>query len=86
MNGLTDERPTSNAQRSTSNERTKEKRRTVQKTNVQHPTPNVQHRMKGQNVKKQAYDLEERLLEYSVRIIKVLEQIPQTRTGNHITG
>jgi four helix bundle protein len=33
---------------------------------------------------KQKYDLEERLLEYSVRIIKVVEQIPNTRTGIHV--
>jgi hypothetical protein len=54
--------------------------------NAQHPTSNVQHRMKGQKVKKPAYDLEERLLEYSVRIIKIVEQLPKTRTGNHIAG
>ncbi len=42
--------------------------------------------MKGQKVKKPAYDLEERLLEYSVRIIKIVEQLPKTRTGNHIAG
>jgi len=35
---------------------------------------------------KQAYDLEERLLEYSVRIIKVVEQLPNTRVGNHVAG
>jgi len=32
------------------------------------------------------YDLEERLLEYSVRIIKIVEQLPNTRTGNHVAG
>ncbi len=32
------------------------------------------------------YDLEERLLEYSVRIIKIVEMLPNTRTGNHIAG
>ncbi len=32
------------------------------------------------------YDLEERLLEYSVRIIRVVEQLPNTRVGNHIAG
>ncbi len=42
--------------------------------------------MKGQKVKKPAYDLEERLLEYSFRIIKIVEQLPKTRTGNHIAG
>ena len=33
---------------------------------------------------KQTYDLEERLLEYSVRIIKIVEQLPKTRAGNHV--
>jgi len=37
-------------------------------------------------MKKQTYDLEERLLEYSVRIIKTVEQLPNTKTGNHIAG
>jgi four helix bundle protein len=32
------------------------------------------------------YDLEERLLEYSVRIIKIVEQLPNTRVGNHVAG
>ena len=35
---------------------------------------------------KKKYDLEERLLEYSVRIIKIVERLPNTRTGNHIAG
>ena len=35
---------------------------------------------------KQTYDLEERLLEYSVRIIKTVERLPNTRIGNHIAG
>ncbi len=38
----------------------------------------------GMNERK--YDLEERLLKYSVRIIKVVEQLPNTRTGNHVAG
>jgi len=33
---------------------------------------------------KQKYDLEQRLLEYSARIIKVVEALPPTRVGNHI--
>ena len=37
-------------------------------------------------MKKQTYDLEERLLEYSVRIIKTVEQLPNTRAGNHVAG
>ena len=37
-------------------------------------------------MKKQTYDLEERLLEYSVWIIKIVEQLPNTRVGNHVAG
>jgi len=37
-------------------------------------------------MKKQTYDLEERLLDYSVRIIKIVEQLPKTRVGNHVAG
>ncbi|HID69947.1 MAG TPA: four helix bundle protein [Desulfobacterales bacterium] len=32
------------------------------------------------------YDLEERLLEYSVRIIKVVEQLSDTKAGKHVAG
>ena len=37
-------------------------------------------------MKRQKYDLEERLLEYSVRIIKIVEQIQKTKPGNHVAG
>ncbi|BBO88599.1 four helix bundle protein [Desulfosarcina ovata] len=36
--------------------------------------------------KRQTYDLENRLLEYSVQIVKAVEQLPKTRTGNHVAG
>ena len=32
------------------------------------------------------YDLEERLIDFAVRIIKLSEALPSTRTGNHIRG
>jgi four helix bundle protein len=32
------------------------------------------------------YDLEERLLEYTVTVIKLVEELPKTRTGNHVAG
>ncbi len=51
----------------------------------EHRTSNVQHRMMNKKAK-QRYDLEERLLEFSVRIIKIVEQLPNTRTGNHVAG
>ena len=33
-----------------------------------------------------SYDLEERLLEYSARIIRLVEKLPNNRSGNHIAG
>jgi integrase len=32
------------------------------------------------------YDLEERRLDYSVRIIRLVEALPHTRAGNHVAG
>ncbi|MEI6422975.1 MAG: four helix bundle protein [Lentisphaerota bacterium] len=32
------------------------------------------------------YDLEERLLIYSADVIKLIEKLPDTRSGNHIAG
>ena len=37
-------------------------------------------------MKRQTYDLEERLLEYSVRIIRIVEKLPSNRTINHVAG
>ena len=37
-------------------------------------------------MKRQNYDLEERLLEYSVRIIRIVEKLPNNRTINHVAG
>ena len=32
------------------------------------------------------YDLEERLLDYSARIIRLVDRLPATRAGNHVGG
>jgi len=32
------------------------------------------------------FDLEERLIDFAVRIIKVADALPETRAGNHIRG
>ena len=37
-------------------------------------------------MKNQTCDLEERLLDFSARIIKLVEYLPKTRAGNHIAG
>jgi four helix bundle protein len=50
--------------------------------NIEHPTSNVEHRS-GTG---KAYDLEERLLDYAVRIIRLVEALPNTRAGNHVAG
>ena len=40
----------------------------------------------NEQMKKQPYDLEERLLTYSVSIIKLVDQLPSTKVGNHVAG
>ena len=50
--------------------------------NIERPTSNVE----WEKMNKQTYDLEERLIEYSVRIIKIVEQLPNTKAGNHVAG
>lgn len=50
--------------------------------NIEHPTLNAEHPTGGGRV----YDLEERLLDYSARIIRLVEAIPISRAGNHVAG
>ena len=65
-------------------EKQKDEHRALKKrtSNIERPTSNVERKI----LKKRTYDLEERLLEYSVRIIKVVEQLPNTRVGSHVAG
>ena len=35
---------------------------------------------------KRIFDLEDRLIDFAVRIIRLAESLPKTRTGNHIAG
>jgi four helix bundle protein len=54
-------------------------------SNVQPSTSNVQ--LGGQNAassSERQFDLEERLLEYAVRIIRVVDALPGTRAGRHV--
>ena len=37
-------------------------------------------------MQKNRYDLESRLLEYSASIVRLVEQVANTRTGNHVAG
>ncbi len=34
----------------------------------------------------QQYDLEDRLIDFAVKIIRIIELLPKTKTGNHISG
>ncbi len=51
-------------------------------SNIERPTSNFE----WEKMKKQTYDLEERMLEYSVRIIMIVEQLPNTKADNHVAG
>jgi four helix bundle protein len=37
-------------------------------------------------MKDKPYDLEERLLDYSAEVIRLIDQLPDTKSGNHIGG
>jgi four helix bundle protein len=51
--------------------------------NIERPTSNAELRSQSGEA---GYDLEERLLAYSVRIIRLVEALPATRAGNHVAG
>jgi len=36
--------------------------------------------------KERAYDLQDRLIDYSVRVIKLSEALPDTKAGKHVSG
>ena len=54
--------------------------KTISTLNAQRSTPNVQ-RQKGTR-----FDLEDRLLNFSVRVIRLVDALPNTRASNHIAG
>ena len=49
--------------------------------NVERPTSNVE---RGDAASENRYDLEERLLEYAVRIIRLVDALPATKAGRHV--
>jgi four helix bundle protein len=54
-------------------------------SNVQRPTSNVQLRDQSAKLSSgRRFDLEERLLEYAVRIIRLVDALPGTRAGRHV--
>ena len=54
------------------------------------PMSNVQYPMskggQGPLVKEGGYDLEGRLIDFSVRIIRLTEALPNTKAGTHVAG
>ena len=42
--------------------------------------------LSGSEERAERYDLEERLLEFSVKVIELSETLPKTRAGNHVAG
>ena len=55
-------------------------RKTDSTSNAQRPTSNAQRKRQPR------FDLEERLLEFSARIIRLVDALPNTRAGNHVAG
>src|SRR3954466_5579460 len=54
-------------------------------SNVQRPTSNVQRGEDGATRRgEKRFDLEERLLEYAVRIIRLVDALPANRAGRHV--
>ena len=53
----------------------------------QHPTSNIQHSTsKGKSGRQAAYDLDERLLAYAVRVVRMVDLLPKSRAGDHLGG
>ncbi len=56
-------------------------------SNVQRPTSNVQRREESAaTVGEITFDLEERLLEYAVRIIRLVDALPASPAGRHVAN
>ena len=51
------------------------------KNGTEYPTANKESPMK----KERAYDLQDRLVDYAVRIIKLSEALPETKAGKHVS-
>ena len=55
----------------------------------QYPISNTEYPMmkgKKRNNTTRKYDLEDRLIDYAVRIINLSEQLPESKAGKHIAG
>ena len=57
------------------------------KTDTKNSTPNAQHLTPNAQLGKDPrFDLEDRLLEFSARIIRLVDALPDTRAANHVAG
>jgi four helix bundle protein len=62
--------------------------------NIQRPTSNIQHRTnyfveegeEAQRAEDGVFDLEDRLLDYAAAMIRLVEELPKTRAGNHLAS
>ena len=56
--------------------------------NAQHPTSNNQRPKSGEETANETrkYDLDDRLLEYSASIVRLVENMTGTKTANHVGG
>ncbi len=52
----------------------------------QRPTPNAQRPTPKDSGAPRRYDLEERLLQFAARVIKLTDGLPSSRAGNHVAG
>ncbi len=49
-------------------------------------TFNIEHRTSNEEMEKPVFDLEERLLKYAARVIRLSSKLPRDRSGNHIAS
>src|SRR5438105_3948318 len=66
----------------------------MNKQNIEHPTSNIQRSIsysasdenRPERLEERVFDLEDRLLDYAAAVIRLVEQLPKTRAGNHLAG
>lgn len=78
------EKRTPNAERRTSN--VERRKSFTALLNIQEAAPTYRAGESSTPNKRKRYDLEERLLEFAARIIRLVDALPHTRAGNHIGG
>jgi four helix bundle protein len=66
----------------------------MNKENIEHPTSNIQHRTsysaeegeRAERVEDRVFDLEDRLVDYAAAIVRLVEELPKSRAGNHVAA